>query len=62
MQGFAVHLIYFPNKLNQYNNTDTQMQDSIYHMVLKSLSFVIFKSKHQDFAIRKHNVFMEVNA
>ena len=26
----------FPNKFNKFNNTRAQMQDSIYHMTLKS--------------------------
>ena len=26
----------FPNKLNKFNNTGAQMQDSIHHMTLKS--------------------------
>ena len=26
----------FPNEFNEFNNTGTRMQDSIYHMTLKS--------------------------
>ena len=36
MQGFVEHLIGFPNEFNKFNNTGAQMQDSIYHMTLKS--------------------------
>ena len=31
MQGFAEHLIGFPNEFNTFNNTGARMQDSIYH-------------------------------
>ena len=36
MRGFAEHLIVFPNEFNTFNNTGAWMQDSIYHMTLKS--------------------------
>ena len=29
-------LLVFPNEFNKLNNTGTRMQDSIYHMTLKS--------------------------
>ena len=44
IQGFAEHLVDLqlsilsisPNEFNKFNNTGAQMQDSIYHMTLKS--------------------------
>ena len=38
------------------------MQDSIYHMILKSHLLANSSSKHHGFAIRKRDVFMNVNA
>ena len=38
-----------------------RMQDSIYHMILKSHFNTNFALKRHDFAIRKRNVFMDVN-
>ena len=39
------------NEFNKFNKTGARMQDSIYHMTLKS-----YASKRQDFAIRKRDV------
>ena len=36
MQALLSILLISPNKFNKFNNTGTQMQDSIYHMTLKS--------------------------
>ena len=36
MRGFAEHLFCFTNELKEFNNTGARMQDSIYHMTLKS--------------------------
>ena len=37
MRGFVKHLIGFPTTgFNKFNNTRARMQDSIYHMTLKS--------------------------
>ena len=36
MQGFAKHLIVFPNEFDKFNNTGAGMQDSVYYMTLKS--------------------------
>ena len=38
------------------------MQDSIYHMTLKLHFISKFALKRHDFAIRKRDVFMDVNA
>ena len=60
MRGFAKHLIGFPPpppppEFNKFNNTGARMQDSIYHMILKSHLLANSSSKHRD-------VFMNVNA
>ena len=47
---------------NKFNNTGAQMQDSINHMTLKLHFISNFALKHHDFAIRKCDVFMDVNA
>ena len=36
MRRFAEHPIGFANEFNKFNNTGARMQDSIYHMTLKS--------------------------
>ena len=36
MRGFLSILSVFPNEFNKFNNTGARMQDSIYHMTLKS--------------------------
>ena len=36
MRDYAEHLIGFPNSFNKFNNTGARVQDSIYHMTLKS--------------------------
>ena len=36
MRGFADHLIVFPKEFNKFSNIEVRMQDSIYHMTLKS--------------------------
>ena len=46
----------FPNELNKFSNTGARMQNSIYHMTLKSLFICKFCT------IRKRDVFMDVNA
>ena len=56
----------FSNELNKFNNTGTRMQDSIYHMTLKSHLLANFAPKRHDVAIRNatclwsstHNVTM----
>ena len=52
----------FAYEFNKLNNTDAQIQDSIYHMTLKSHFISKFALKCHDFAIRKRDVFMDVNA
>ena len=52
----------FPNEFNKFNNTGARMQDSIYHMTLKSHFISKFALKHHNFAIRKRDVLMDVNA
>ena len=54
-------LLVFSNKLNKFNNTGAQMQDSNYHMTLKSHFISNFALKRCSFAIRKCDVFMDVN-
>ena len=44
----------FPNKFNQFNNTGARMLKS--HFICK------FYAKHHDFAIRKCEIFMDINA
>ena len=51
----------FSDKFNKFNNTGAQMQDSIYHMTLKSHFISNFALKGHNFAIRKSNVFMDLN-
>ena len=36
MRGFAECLTAFPNECNKFNKTGARMQDSIYHLTLKS--------------------------
>ena len=51
----------FPNEFNKFDNTGARMQDSIYHMTLKSIFISDFCTKQsQDFAFRKHDIFMAV--
>ena len=52
----------FPNEFNKFNNAGARMQDSFYHMTLKSHFISKFRTKRHDFAIRKRDVFMDVNA
>ena len=52
----------FPNEFNEFNNTGARMQDSIYHMTLKSHFISKFALKDHDFAIIKRDVFMGFNA
>ena len=47
-----------PNEIDKFKNTGARRQDSIYHMTLKSH----FKSKRQDFTVRKRGVFVDVIA
>ena len=44
-------------KFNEFNNIWAQMQDSIYHMI----NHMIFVPKVLNFAIRKWDVFTDVN-
>ena len=51
----------FPNEFNKFNDTGARMQDFIlYHMTLKTL-LTNFAPKRHNFAIRKCDVFMDVN-
>ena len=52
----------FPNEFNKCNNTGARIKDSIYHMTLKSHFISKFTPKRHDFAIRKRDAFMDVNA
>ena len=52
----------FPNEFNKYNNTGARMQDSIYHITLKSHFSANFALKRRNFGFRKRDVFMDVNA
>ena len=60
MRGCAGHLIGFPQRV-KYNNTGTQMQNSVYHMTLAN-----FTLKRREFGFRNatflwtstHNVTM----
>ena len=52
----------FSNEFNKFNNIGAQMQDSIYHMTLKSHFISNFVLKRHDFATRKRGVLMDVNA
>ena len=63
MGGSAEHLIGFPDELNKFNTTGAGMQDSIYHITLKShfISKFCTKTSH-NFSIRKRDVFMDVKA
>ena len=61
MRGFAI-LSVFPNEFNTFNNTGARMQDSMYHMILKSHFISEFALKRRDFGFRKRDVFMDVNA
>ena len=51
----------FPNDFNSFNNTGAWMQDSIYHMTLKSHFSSKFVLKRHDLVIRKRGVTMDVN-
>ena len=42
MQGLSSFLSLFCNKFNNFNNTEAQMLDSIYHMTLKLIKNHIF--------------------
>ena len=58
----SVHvLLTLLNKFNKFNNTGARMQDSIYHMTLKSHFISKIALKGHNFAIRKRDVFMDVN-
>ena len=48
------------NEFNKFNNTRARMQDSIYHITLKSIFISDCCTKRQYFAIRKRDVFMSV--
>ena len=51
-----------PNEFNKLNNTGARMQNSIYHMTLKSILVAIFAQTCQDFALRKRGVYMDVKS
>ena len=52
-----------PNVFNKFTNTGARMQDSVYHMTLKSHFIKMnFELKHRNFSFRKRDVFMDVNA
>ena len=52
----------FHNEFNKFNNTGARMQDSIYHMTLKSHFISKLALKGRDLATRKRDVLMDVNA
>ena len=62
MLGFAEHLSVFPIEFHKFNNSVGRMQDSVYHLTLKSHFISDFCTKCQDVVLRKHDVFMNVNA
>ena len=41
----------FPNEFNKFNNTEAQMQDSVYHMTLKSHFISDFCTKMSRFRL-----------
>ena len=51
----------FPSEFNKFSNAGARMQDSVYHMTLKSY-LANFALKRHDFAIRKRDIFMDDNA
>ena len=61
-KGFPSILSVFPNEFNKFKNTGARMQDSIYHVTLKSHFISQCCTKTHNFAIRTRDVFMEVNA
>ena len=46
-------LLVFPNEFNKFNNTGARMQDSIYHMTLKSHFISEFRSEKSWFQLKK---------
>ena len=62
MRGCVEHVIGFPNEFNKFNNTGARMQDSIYHMTLKSHFIGEICSKTSRFRLKKMRRFMDVNA
>ena len=53
----------FPSDVNKFSNTGARMQDYNYQLTLKSHCVSDFlHQKRQDFALRKLDVFMDVNA
>ena len=59
----SVHvLLTLLNKFNKFNNTEARMQESIYHMTLKSHFISKLALKGHDFANRKRDFFMDINA
>ena len=52
----------FPNEFNKFNNTGARMQDSIYHMTLKSQFISKCCTSTLRFRHNKTDVFMDVNA
>ena len=52
----------FPNEFNKFNNTGARMQDSMYHMTLKSHFISKIYTKTSRFRQKKPRRFMDVNA
>ena len=50
------------NEFNKCSNTETRMQDSIYHMILKSHLIRDFRIKTSKICHKKTRRFMDVNA
>ena len=46
-------LSFFPNEFNKFKNTEARMQDSIYHMILKSHFISDFCTKTSRFCHKK---------
>ena len=56
MQGFAEHLISFSTSLR-----NSVLQEHEYKILFIMILKCDFRTKRQDFAIRKCNVFMDIN-
>ena len=50
---FAVHLIFFRNSFNKFKNIEPRMQDSTYHMTLKSHFISEFRTKTSILALER---------
>ena len=62
MRGSAEHFIVFSNEFNKFNNTETRMRDSIYHMTLNSHFISKFVLKDNDFPLEDPTFLWDVNA